>query len=154
MVVRDCRFEDTDAGIRLKSGRDRGGLVEDITYENLTMKHVKIPILVTSYYPEIPEYPENDPAMPITPKTPIWRHVRISDVTAEDSLTGAEFIGLAEMPIQDFVLTNVHVSGLNPMRIIRAQGLQFVNSEVKATSGKPVQIYDSTVEGLNDAAQR
>ena len=59
MVVRDCRFEDTDAGIRLKSGRDRGGLVENLTYENLTMKRVKTSIMITSYYPEIPARSRN-----------------------------------------------------------------------------------------------
>ena len=52
MLVRNCQFTDTDSGIRLKSGRDRGGLVENLTYENLVMDRVKNSIYMTSYYPD------------------------------------------------------------------------------------------------------
>ena len=34
MYVWDCVFEDTDTGIRLKSERGQGGLVENVNYEN------------------------------------------------------------------------------------------------------------------------
>jgi hypothetical protein len=154
MVVRDCRFEDTDAGIRLKSGRDRGGLVENLTYENLKMKRVKTSIMITSYYPEIPAHPELDPAHSITPKTPIWRHLRIDNIVSEDGLTAARFIGLAEMPIEDVVVSNTRISALDPMQIIRVKGLRFVNSHVTATSGGRTEVDDSSVEGLDATAGR
>jgi polygalacturonase len=154
MVVRDCRFEDTDAGIRLKSGRDRGGLVENLTYENLTMKRVKTSIMITSYYPEIPAHPELDAAHPITPKTPIWRHLRIDNVVSEDGLTAARFIGLAEMPIEDVVVSDTRISALDPMQIIRVKGLRFVNSRVTATSGGRTEVDDASVEGLDAATGR
>jgi polygalacturonase len=151
MVVRDCRFEDTDAGIRLKSARDRGGLVENLTYENLSMKRVKTPIEIVSYYPEIPAHPEKDPGEAITHKTPIWRHLRISNVVSEDALTAARFIGLPEMPIEDVVLTNVRITAQNPMQIIRVSGLRFVKCRIDAESGGAPEIFESTVEGLDSA---
>jgi polygalacturonase len=148
MTVRDCRFEDTDAGIRLKSDRDRGGLVENLTYENLTMKRVKTAIDIVSYYPQVPEYPQQDAAEPITHKTPIWRHLRISNVVSEDGLNAGRFIGLPEMPIEDVVLTNVRISARNPMQIVRVDGIRFVNCRINAESGVGPEIFDSTVEGL------
>jgi polygalacturonase len=54
LVVRNCTFENNDAGIRLKAPRGEGGTVEDCTYEDLTMTHVEIAIQITSYYPKIP----------------------------------------------------------------------------------------------------
>jgi polygalacturonase len=57
MTVRDCTFELTDAGIRMKAARGSGGLVEDITYDNITMKNVKTAIFITSYYPDLEKYP-------------------------------------------------------------------------------------------------
>ena len=67
LVVRDCSFDGTEAGIRLKAPRGDGGLVEDCAYEKLTMKHVKVPIYITSYYPSVPKDVEDDPAQPVTP---------------------------------------------------------------------------------------
>jgi polygalacturonase len=148
MLVRDCTFADTDAGIRLKSARDRGGLVENLTYENLTMKRVKTSIMIQSYYPQIPNEPQDDPAQPIAKKTPIWRHIRIDNVVSDDGETTLRIIGLPEMPVQDVVLTNVRIRAQKPMQIIRAQGLRFVDSQITATSGLPAEVYDSTVEGL------
>ena len=52
VTVRNCTFEGTDIGVRFKSDRTRGGLVEDVVYENLTMKNVGQAIVITSYYPD------------------------------------------------------------------------------------------------------
>ena len=54
MIVRDCTFKDTDAGIRMKAGRGAGGLVEDVIYENLTMDNVKVPDLHHQLLPDDP----------------------------------------------------------------------------------------------------
>jgi polygalacturonase len=148
MVVRDCTFEGTDAGIRLKSGRDRGGLVENLTYENLTMKRVKTSIFIASYYPEIPKKPQDDPAQPVTHRTPIWRHIQINNIVSEDSGTAARIIGLPEMPVQDVLLTNVRITAEKPVQIIHAKDVRFVDSQITATSGDAPEIYDSTVQGL------
>src|SRR5476651_2271544 len=40
LLVRRCTFDGTDTGVRLKSSRGRGGLVQNIVYEDLTMKNV------------------------------------------------------------------------------------------------------------------
>ncbi len=150
MTVRDCTFQDTDAGIRLKSGRDRGGLAEDLTYENLTMKDVKTAILITSYYPTIPKNPADDPAQKITDHTPYWKHIRIENVTSENGAMAGRIVGLAEAPIEDVVLTNVHITAEKPMQIVNAKGVRFVDSQITATNGQPNQIADSEVEGLTD----
>src|SRR5207253_1217248 len=51
LLVRNCTFDGTEAGIRMKAPRGEGGLVEDCTYEKITMRGVKVPIFITSYYP-------------------------------------------------------------------------------------------------------
>ena len=40
VTVRRCQFEGTENGIRVKSSRGRGGAVENLVYEDLTMKDV------------------------------------------------------------------------------------------------------------------
>lgn len=154
LIVRDCSFEATAAGIRMKANRGSGGLVEDVAYENLTMKQVKVAILITSYYPTIPTALENDPPQLVNATTPIWRHIRIRHVTAEASVVAGRIIGLPEMKVQDVVLTDVHIAADKGLEIIHAEGIKFVNSHLTASHGEPVLAHDAQVEGLDTVSYR
>ncbi len=149
MLVRNCSFTGTDAGIRIKSSRNRGGPVEYVTYENLTMHNVKNSILITSYYPKIPTDPRQDRARALD-RTPSVSHIRITDVTSTDSQIAGQIVGLPEMPLVDIILTRVHVAAKKPMQIFHANGVQFIDCRITSTKGAPV-IIDSTVQGLADA---
>jgi polygalacturonase len=137
MIVRDCTFDGTDNGVRLKSGRDRGGLVEYLTYENLTMKNVKNSILIDSYYPTIPKDPAADTLHAITAKTPIWRHIRMNNITSDDSDSAIRILGLPEMPIQDVELSNIRINAKTGIQITSSNGIQFENCQVSSTNETP-----------------
>ena len=79
----------TTSGIRLKSARDRGGTVTDLTYSNVTMTGVATPIYITSYYPTLPTDPKADTAMPVTATTPIWQNLTIKNLTASGATRAA-----------------------------------------------------------------
>ena len=149
LLVRDCTFDGTDTGIRLKSQRGKGGVVEDLTYENLTMIHiVKDAILITSYYPTIPNNSQNDPAQPADANTPVWRNIKIKNVTASGSKQAARIIGLAEAPITGLTLENVTLSGQTGIQFIHAHGVQCTSTKVTAAKGEAVVSFDSDVTGL------
>jgi polygalacturonase len=48
--VSDLTIDGADNGIRIKSDRSRGGLVRDVVYENVCLRDVKNPILLTTTY--------------------------------------------------------------------------------------------------------
>ncbi len=148
MVVRDCAFKGTEAGIRMKSGRGYGGVVEDVTYQNITMDHVKVPIFITSYYPSIPTLPQDDPIIAVGQTTPVWRNIRIENVTVANSPMAGRILGLPEMPVSDVVMTNVSVSAEKGMQIVNARGIRFVNSRIDVLSGPPLIVKLSDVTGL------
>src|SRR5450432_3926299 len=50
MLVRNCTFDQTDNGIRIKSMRGAGGVVENIRYENIQMKNVANAIVLDLTY--------------------------------------------------------------------------------------------------------
>ena len=52
--VSDLTLDGTDYGIRIKSDRSRGGLVEDVSYQNVCMKDVANPIVLNSMYTIFP----------------------------------------------------------------------------------------------------
>ena len=148
ITMRDCTFEDTDSAIRMKAPRGGGGLVENITYDNLTMTRVKYAISIDSYYPES-GMTENDAAQAVTPLTPIWRHIRISNIKAEGGQFAGRIIGLPELHATDIVMTNVHISAAEPLTIMHADNIKFVNSQIAAGAGPAIKLLDAKIEGLD-----
>jgi len=50
MIVTNCTFNGTTNGLRLKADPTQGGLVENLTYANISMTGVQYPIVFYSYY--------------------------------------------------------------------------------------------------------
>src|SRR5215216_4317259 len=50
VTVSNCVFKGTDIGIRMKSQRGRGGVVEGISVSNIVMQDVPTPISISSFY--------------------------------------------------------------------------------------------------------
>ena len=154
MTVRNCTFDGTQAGIRMKAPRGAGGLVEDVAYADLTMNNVKVPIFITSYYPKAPADPAQDPAQPVDSRTPIWRHIRIRNMTSTGSPTAGIILGLPEMPVSDVELTNVRITADKGITITHARGIRFVNSQITVRTGTALLAQDADVTGLPAGARR
>lgn len=150
VTVTDCTFDQTDSGIRIKSGRDRGGLLQNITYENLRMTAVKNPIYIIDYYPErnAPKDPTTEKSEPVTGRTPINKNIIIRNVTATDCPTAGTIRGLPEMPVDGITLSNVNLSAKRGLIIYHARNIRFENSKITAQQGKPLITYDAQVTGL------
>ncbi len=149
MTVTHCVFNHTDAGIRLKSNRRRGGLVEDLDYSHLTMIDVKMPIQIVSYYLKVPKNAQNDHAFPVTSRTPIWRNITIHDVTADGAAAAGEIIGLPEMPIRNVQLDHVTIEARGGMKIVRGNAIDFTACKIRVAHGPALRVYHSTVQGMS-----
>jgi len=132
-------FKDTDQGVRVKSARDRGGDIGNFDFRDLTMENVGTPILITEYYPRIPEH---DTAQPVTRLTPRFHDISITNVTATGSKTAGTIIGLPESPITTITLTNVHISAPAGMTISDAT-VTAHDFTVKAESGDPIILLEN-----------
>lgn len=107
-------FKDTANGVRVKSNRDRGNDIGDLNFRDLTMENVQTPILVSEYYPKIPEH---DAAQPVTRLTPHFHDISITNLHATGAKTAGVIVGLPESPINSITLTNVDISAETGMTI-------------------------------------
>ena len=115
--VRDLSIDGADNGIRIKSDRSRGGLVQDVSYENVCMRNVQNPVVLTSMYTT---FDGN--------KLPDYRDIALKNVR---SVTPGwpTFLGLdAQHPIR-VSLENVTVDGVRQGQIVAA------NSVARITGG-------------------
>ena len=148
MTVRRCTFDGTDIGVRLKSARDRGGLVEDVTYRDLTMRHVGEAIVISSYYYDLPKFGQRDQARPVTASTPQWRRLTIRNVVATEGTDSAGLIiGLPEAPATSITLENVRIEAPRGLRIGYARDVTLRDVAIAARGG-PAILTDETVQEL------
>ncbi len=145
VVVRDCTFEDTDNGIRIKSDRKRGGTVENLLCENITMKNVAGAITITSYYPKVPK--DLEEPRPVTKTTPRYRNLTIRNLTATSTKDAGWIVGLPECPIENVVLENVAIASQRAgLEIRHARGVILDNVEVTPAKGEAIVARDAEVE--------
>lgn len=105
VTISNCIFDGTDRGIRLKSTRGRGGVVEDIRVSNIVMRNIQREAIVFNLkYSQMPAEPKSE-------RTPIFRNIHISGMTATDVKTPIKIIGLEEAPITDLILRDIYIQG-------------------------------------------
>lgn len=148
--VSNCSFDGTDAGIRIKTSREHGGLLQNLTYENLTMTVVKNPIYIIDWYPErlAPKDPTTEKPEPVTARTPINKNIIIRNVTATNCPTAGTIRGLPEAPVCDVTLSNVTISAKSGLKVYHANGIRFTDSKIEVESGKRLTLVDADVAGL------
>jgi len=114
VVISNCVFVGTDRGIRLKSRRGRGGVVENIRVSNIVMTDVVCPFTMNLYYhinKRGDKYVSDKQLQPITDGTPIFRRIHFSHITARNAQYAAAFLyGLPEMPIEDISFDDVSIA--------------------------------------------
>lgn len=142
LVVTNCTFNGTTSGIRIKSARGRGGLVENLVYADITMTNVDYPIYLTSYYPKVPT---EDAAQPLTASSPLYRRIVIRNVTAHSAKSAGMIVGLPEAPIEQVTLENVHVTAPTGLLFRNARGIKLQNTTVTPAKGAPF-ILESQAE--------
>jgi len=105
MLVRNCTFDGTDNGIRIKSMRGAGGLVENVRYTNIQMKNVANAIVLQLDYVDNnrPDF-KGDPT-----RTPVIRNILIDHVTIEGSRNAGIIHGLPDSPITNITLSDVTI---------------------------------------------
>lgn len=141
IVVRNCVFIGTDVGLRFKSTRGRGGVVENIYVDNIKMTDIAGDALIFDLYYGIKP---GAPVPPVTEETPSFRNIYINDVTCRWAKQAALFNGLPEMPMQNVVITDSRFRAEKGITLNYVDGLTLKNVTIdtegqKITEGQGVK---------------
>ena len=102
-------FKGTDQGVRVKSNRDRGNAaIGHFVFRDITMEDVRTPILISEFYPKVPETISEEK---VTRLTPMFDDITIENVTATGARQAALIVGLPESRIRNLKLIHVHLYG-------------------------------------------
>lgn len=145
--VSNCTFIGTDIGLRFKTTRGRGGVVENIFIKDIYMKDiVGEAILFDMYYAakdpiplagEKRELPKVE-FKPVDETTPVFRNFHISNVYCNGADKAIFIRGIPEMHVKDIVLENMVLQADKGIDIQEATGVAFKNIKVISAETKPV----------------
>ncbi len=134
VFVSGCTFLGTDVGIRFKSNRGRGGIVENIYFTGIDM--INIPTQAISfnlYYggsapTEMPVQGNNgnttsEEVPPVTEETPVFRNISIKNVTCKGAAQAVFLQGLPEQNLENINLENIDIEADNGLICIDANGI-------------------------------
>lgn len=147
VYIDHCTFVGTDVGIRFKSTRGRGGVVENIYCRHINMFNIANENILFDLYYGIRGadiYKEE----PVSEKTPVFRNIYISDVHGVGGRRAMYFNGLPEMPIQNIELKNISFSNTKQGALLRqAENIVMDNVRIQSLDDKAISLQN--VERVN-----
>lgn len=160
ITVKNCTFENTENGLRIKSDARRGGLVENISYSNITMSNVVPAITFTCFYQNNSSgdakrgtAPAADAPPATGDKLPVYRNIRVSNLKATSLKSAGMIMGMPDNCISNVVFDNVQIFAPKGLTIRNAKGIQFTNSKISAVAGAPVILENAEVNGLTEESR-
>lgn len=137
--VSNCQFIGTDVGLRFKSCRGRGGLVENIYIRDIYMANIlREALLFDLFYAQ--KATKNDTVIVADETTPAFRNIDIRRVTAKDAGKAMFFNGLPEMNIQQIHLEDVFMSAARGAELVESDGIEFRNVEIVPRQGAALRL--------------
>lgn len=123
VTVKNCQFIGTDVGLRFKSTRGRGGIVEDISVEQIDMINIEGAAIILDLYYETGIDNEQIPKVSI--ETPQFKNVSFDQITCRGADIGIFLRGLPEMPLENLEFNNVMITANNGVSIVNSENHQF-----------------------------
>jgi len=127
-------------GVRIKSQRGRGGVVENVRCSNFVIEDASMEAIeITTLYSQMP--PE-----PFSVRTPIFRNFAFSNMTIVNAHQVASIHGLPEKDVEGLRFSDITASGKVGFLCDHAAGIELHDVSVDASS-KSAFVFD-TVRGV------
>lgn len=147
LYISNCTFIGTDIGLRFKTVRGRGGVVEKIYASDIQMKDIAGDAISFDMY-----YAAKDPVplagekrempaveiLPVTEATPVFRDFHISNIVCHGAARAVFIRGIPEMNVTNITLENMVIRSRKGIECIEGRDILFKNVHVEPADTDPV----------------
>jgi polygalacturonase len=151
--VSNCTFMGTDVGLRFKSTRGRGGVVENIYISNIDMTDIPTePIHFNLYYSgsaPVPDTEDNNIEKnktvipPVTEETPQFRNIHMKNIICKGAARAVILQGLPEMNLSNISIENAIIEADRGIELVDSDSIMMKNIFLKTSFG-PVLAVTNT----------
>jgi polygalacturonase len=155
--VRNCVFVGTDVGLRFKSVRGKGGLIEKIFIDGIQMREIVTDAILFDMY-----YSGGSPVVeaqkdltirkkePVTERTPQFQDFYVKNIVCNGADRAIVINGLPEMSINNMNLDNISITSKRGVYIADADGVRLDRCRIIPKSGTVFTIIQSRNITINE----
>ncbi|WP_431241633.1 glycoside hydrolase family 28 protein [Flavobacterium sp. P21] len=149
--VSNCTFMGTDVGLRFKSTRGRGGIVENIFISDIYMTDIPSQAISFDLYYGGKSIAETlaeggtqvkNKMMPVNEETPQFKNISIKNITIAGAYQAVFLQGLPEMNLENIEISNLTAKAENGFSIIDANGIKISNAKLDIQKPTIFEIYN------------
>ena len=143
--VTNCRFLGTDVGLRFKSCRGRGGVVDNIYIEDIVMMNIPTePLLFDLHYGGKSAVeaaaegasPYDVEFVPADETTPQFKDIHIKNIVCSGAARAMYFNGIPEKNIENIVVENCEIVSKKGADLRYSDGVTLKDISIKQSEGK------------------
>jgi len=150
--VSNCTFMGTDVGLRFKSTRGRGGIVENIYISDVFMTDIPSQAISFDLYYGGKSIAEtlaeggntvSTKAIPVNEETPQFKNIVIKNITIKGAQQAVFLQGLPEMNLENIEISNLIAKAQKGFSIIDANGIKITNAQLDIEAKNAFEIYNT-----------
>ncbi|KAF2340321.1 glycoside hydrolase family 28 protein [Flavobacterium tistrianum] len=150
--VSNCTFMGTDVGLRFKSTRGRGGVVENIYISDVFMTDIPSQAISFDLYYGGKSIAEtlaeggntvSTKAIPVNEETPQFKNIIIKNITIKGAQQAVFLQGLPEMNLENIEITNFIAKAQKGFSIIDGNGIKISNAKLDIEAKNAFEIYNT-----------
>jgi polygalacturonase len=155
IFVSNCTFMGTDKGLRFKSVRGRGGVVEHIYAKDIFMKDIAQEAIFFDmyYFVKFATDGQRDERPVVNEGTPIFQNMTFENIVCNGAKKGVFIRGLPEMAVKNITMEKLVLAADKGVELVDASGIRFKNVQLITKSTKPVILVDNSSNLTFDAIQ-
>ncbi len=152
MHVSNCTFMGTDVGLRFKSKRGRGGVVENIFISDIWMTDIPTNAISFNLYYGGQSVSEmmadggpktTSEKYPVTEETPQFKNISIKNILIKGASQAVFLQGLPEMNLENVEISNLTATSKNGFIIIDADQVKINNIKIETENSNVFSILNS-----------
>lgn len=149
--VSNCTFMGTDVGLRFKSTRGRGGVVENIYISDVFMTDIPSQAISFDLYYGGKSIAEtlaeggntvSTKAIPVNEETPQFKNIIIKNITIKGAQQAVFLQGLPEMNLENIEISNLIAKAQKGFSIIDANGIKISNAQLDIEAKNAFEMYN------------